>query len=73
MRAANYDIGQSTKKVAELIEKIEELNDLAFITDTQREEVKDLGEELADLVGEKYVTRVDGVVDWDLSEAGVKA
>jgi len=67
IEAANYEINLATRQVEGLIDEIEELNNLAFFTDGQKDELNSLGEKLAEIVGEDNVVRINGEIDFDLS------
>jgi len=64
IRAQNFEINRSIKNVNDLIEAIERLNKLPFLTKEQQSELEDLESRLIDIIGrDKFVARTDGTID----------
>ena len=68
INAANFELRRSARNINSLIREMEKLNNLAFLTEEQKSELEDLGEKLAELVGETNVVRINGVVNLELSQ-----
>jgi ABC-type transporter Mla subunit MlaD len=74
IQAAQYQFKQLDKSLKSSLDKIEELNKLAFLTPEQEKQLDDAKEKIAELVGEENIIRDSrGRVDLDASETAVKA
>jgi predicted membrane protein len=69
--AASYEFNKLNKDIKSALETIEELNKLPFFSEEQQKELDDALEKIAELVGEKNVVRIDGIVDLELSKEGI--
>lgn len=66
LAAQNFEIKRSIKNVNNLIEEIKELNNLPFMTDSQKSDLKDLSQRLIDLIGESKLIVIDGIVNLNI-------
>ena len=69
--AASYEFNKLNKDIKSAMDTIAELNKLPFFSDEQQKQLDDALEKIAELVGEENVVRIDGVVNLELSQAGI--